>query len=251
MRKLLLVLAFALISQSAWAQNTQCSNRPAGDNSNACANTRFVGTAIAAIPPPAGTPPGGTPGQIQYNNAGAFGGFTTSGDFTINTATGAGTLATVNANTGAFGSATSCVTFTTNGKGLITAASQTTCTPALGSITGFGTGVATALAINVGTTGSFSRLIANGTIALGTGAITSGTCATVVTVAATGVATTDVISFGLNGDVTAVTGYTASTSGGLRVDVYPTANNVNAKVCNPTSSSITPGAVTLNFNVIR
>ena len=33
--------------------------------------------------------PGGTSGQIQYNNAGAFGGFTASGDATINTGTGA------------------------------------------------------------------------------------------------------------------------------------------------------------------
>jgi hypothetical protein len=32
--------------------------------------------------------PGGSSGQIQYNNAGAFGGFTMSGDVTVNTATG-------------------------------------------------------------------------------------------------------------------------------------------------------------------
>src|SRR6185312_14059290 len=31
--------------------------------------------------------PGGTAGQIQYNNAGAFGGFTASGDATIDTGT--------------------------------------------------------------------------------------------------------------------------------------------------------------------
>lgn len=40
----------------------------------------------------AGGTPGGTSGQIQYNNSGALGGFTASGDFTINTATGAGTI---------------------------------------------------------------------------------------------------------------------------------------------------------------
>lgn len=33
------------------AQNTQCSDRTAGDSSNACANTRFVGAAIAAAVP--------------------------------------------------------------------------------------------------------------------------------------------------------------------------------------------------------
>lgn len=53
------------------AQNTQCSNRPAGDSTNACANTRFVTTAIAAIP---GGVPGGANTQVQFNNAGAFGG---------------------------------------------------------------------------------------------------------------------------------------------------------------------------------
>ena len=37
--------------------------------------------------------PGGSSGQLQYNNAGAFGGFTASGDATINSATGAVTLA--------------------------------------------------------------------------------------------------------------------------------------------------------------
>lgn len=36
---------------------------------------------------------GGTSGQIQYNNGGVFGGFTASGDVTIDTATGAATIA--------------------------------------------------------------------------------------------------------------------------------------------------------------
>lgn len=65
------------------------------------------------------------------------------------------TLATVNSNVGSFGSATQTGTFTVNAKGLITAASSITITPAIGSITGFGTGVATALAINTGSAGSF------------------------------------------------------------------------------------------------
>ena len=89
---------------------------------------------------------GGTSGQIQYNNAGAFGGFTTSGDATINTTTGALTLATVNTNTGTWGGAAFCSAFTTNAKGLITAAAQSACTPAIANVTGLGSGVATALA---------------------------------------------------------------------------------------------------------
>lgn len=64
------------------------------------------------------------------------------------------TLATVNSNVGSFGSATQVATFTVNGKGLTTAASNVTITPAIGSITGLGTGVATALAVNIGSAGA-------------------------------------------------------------------------------------------------
>lgn len=56
------------------------------------------------------------------------------------------TLATVNSNVGTFGNATQTATVTVNAKGLVTAASNTTVTPALGSITGLGAGVADALA---------------------------------------------------------------------------------------------------------
>ena len=68
--------------------------------------------------------------------------------------TNATTLATVNANVGSFGTATQSPTLTVNGKGLITAVSNTTITPAVGSITGLGTGVGTALAVNTGSAGS-------------------------------------------------------------------------------------------------
>lgn len=78
---------------------------------------------------------------------------TVSGDWTLNAA-GVATLATVNANVGAFGSATQCTVFTVNAKGLITAASQTTCTPSVASLTGLGTGVAAALANNIGSAGA-------------------------------------------------------------------------------------------------
>ena len=93
--------------------------------------------------------------------------------------------------------------------------------------------------------------VASGTSALGTGAISSATCATVVTTAATGVLTTDVVNASFNGDPTAVTGYVPLTSGMLTIIGYPTAGNVNFKVCNNTSSSVTPGAITLNWRVTR
>jgi hypothetical protein len=48
-----------------------------------------------------------------------------------------------------------------------------------------------------------------------------------------------------------VTGYVPSTSGGLSITAYPTSGNVNFDVCNWTSSSIIPGAVTINWSVRR
>jgi len=250
MRKLLLLLGllFAL-SDGAWAQNTTCSNRPASDNSNACANTRFVQTAISSFP---GANPGGTNGQVQYNNAGAFGGFTLGGDATLVASTGVMTLNSVNSNTGTWGGATFCAAFTVNAKGLITAAAQSACTPAIANVTGLGTGVATALGTAVSTAGGLPVIIAKGSaLALGTSAISSGTCATAVTATATGVTTNDTLNVSFSADPTAVTGYTPSTNGMLTIIPYLSANNINVKVCNNTLNSITPGAIGLNWIVVR
>jgi len=77
-----------------------------------------------------------------------------TGDVTALAGNNATTLATVNANVGSFGSATAAPAVTVNAKGLVTAVSTNTITPAVGSITGLGTGVATALAVNVGSAGA-------------------------------------------------------------------------------------------------
>jgi hypothetical protein len=99
---------------------------------------------------------------------------------------------------------------------------------------------------------SLGRVIASGTAAMGTTSIPSGDHASAVTVSATGVATTDVVLWGFNGTPNGVTGYNAaSTTGGLVITAYPTANNVNFIVSNPTASSVTPGALTLNWRVVR
>ena len=94
--------------------------------------------------------------------------------------------------------------------------------------------------------------VASGTAILGTSAISSATCATVVTVSATGATTSGIgsnIVADFSADPTSTTGYIPSASGSLTIIKYPTTNNVNFKVCNFTGSSITPGAITLNWKV--
>lgn len=129
----------------------------------------------------------------------------------------------------------------TNGSGL----------PISTGVSGLGTGVATALGNTIGAVGGVSATTASGTATLGTSAIASGASATVVTVSAANVATTDVINWGFNSDPTGVTGYVPSANGMLTIIAYPTAGNVNFKVCNNTNASITPGAITLNWRVNR
>lgn len=99
--------------------------------------------------------------------------------------------------------------------------------------------------------GGGAAVIASGTAVLGTAAIASGALATAVTVAAAGVLATDTIIWTPNADISGVTGYAPLTGGGLMIYPYPTAGAVNFKVGNPTAASITPGAVTLNWKVLR
>lgn len=93
--------------------------------------------------------------------------------------------------------------------------------------------------------------IANGTAALGTGAINSGTCASVVTISAPGTLSTDNIIADFNTDPTGVTGYSPTSGGILTIIKYPGLNTVSFKVCNSTTLPITPGPITLNWRVPR
>jgi len=101
-------------------------------------------------------------GQILVaNSAGTvFENKSVSGDATLAN-TGALTLATVNSNTGSFGSSTAIPAITVNAKGLITAVSTNTVAPAVGSITGLGTNVATSLGNNMSASGTLAILGAN------------------------------------------------------------------------------------------
>lgn len=145
-----------------------------------------------------------------------------------------------------------CATCVTSAASLINNALMTGAGSQASQTVTTGTGVLAALGVNTGTAGAFGVLIGSGSAAMNTAAVASGACETVVTVAAAGVATTDTISLGFNGDPTAVTGYGTSATGAvLSVYAYPTSGNVNVKVCNSTSASITPSALTLNFRVIR
>ena len=117
-------------------------------------------------------------------------------------------------------------------------------TGALGSVT-----IYVPTPVNTGE--HMAQVVASGTSALGTSAISSGACASAVTTAAANALTTDVVGWGFNGDPTGVTGYAPATTGMLTIIAYPTAGDVNFKVCNNTSASITPGAITLNWYIQR
>lgn len=172
--------------------STEASSRAAADTAVATAASSALSTAIAALAatyltiaaaasaylPAAAidlsaTGSGGATGILA---AGRFPALT--GDLTTVAGALATTLATVNSTTGSYGSATKASTFTVNAKGLVTASGEATITPAVGSITGLGTGVATALALNVGSAGApvlFNG--AGGTPSSLTGTNISGTAA--------------------------------------------------------------------------
>lgn len=139
-----------------------------------------------------------------------------TGDISIAGGSNASVLATVNSNVGTFGSATQSTQITVNGKGLITAIANITITPAVGSITGLGTNVATALGVNVGSAGAFITFNGNaGTPSALVGTNISGTAANLTA----GTVTTNA---NLTGDVTSVGN--ATTIGTAKVTLAMMAN---------------------------
>jgi hypothetical protein len=248
------------------------------------------------------TSPGGSANQIQYNAAGAFGGFTLSGDCTIATiptivctgsngtpfgtmafqtasnytpTSGLGTMAfqiasnytpTSGLGTGAFATIANYLALaggtmtgklnlasSTSGTAMFNCPQATAPTsPANGDIWCTASGLFVQIAgVTYNVTSANVTNIANGTITVNPGAIASGACSSTITQAASGVLTTDNVLVDFNSDPTSTVGYQPTTSGMLTLFKWPTANNVNIKVCNNTSSSVTPGSIVVNYSVKR
>lgn len=162
------------------------------------------------------------------------------------------TKLTFNPSTGALSSTNFLGTFNgntfTTGTGTLTIAASKTLT-VNNTVTINGTDGATYTFPNA--TATIPRVVASGAKALAIGAIGSATCTLAQTDTATGTLTTDTITVAFSADPTATTGYVPLTTGMLTIIYYPTADTVNFKVCNNTGASITPGAVTINWRVIR
>jgi hypothetical protein len=92
------------------------------------------------------------------------------------------------------------------------------------------------------------------TTALATSSIASSTCQAVTpgsvnSSASAPATTTGKLMWNPAVSLQTVAGYQVSTSGGLSLDAYLTNGFVNFNVCNWTSRSITPGALTINWEV--
>jgi hypothetical protein len=236
MKRLLLFFCFSALASGQFTNATKLRGRPLCNPFAVTDGYALVWSASGGCLQLSVTVPGvvGSSGQIPWNNgSGAYG--ADSGLAYNSSSKSLGIIGTI--STGQAGTGTGAIAFHGLTSGTVTLK------PADAGAD------ATLTAPNV--TGTLRVTIATGTATLGTDAISANTCASAVTVTATGAATTDRIDWTPNADISGTTGYGAASTDGLAVYPYPTSGNVNFKVCNKTGTSITPGAVTLNWSVSR
>lgn len=94
------------------------------------------------------------------------------------------------------------------------------------------------------TSGTITVTIASGAVLMPTVSIDPGTCGTTVKATATGVLTSDIVSFGPES-----TQQSDGTS--LKIKASPAADSVSFQYCNEGETSTTPVPLTLNWHVVR
>jgi len=96
------------------------------------------------------------------------------------------------------------------------------------------------MALAQSTLGAPLKVCSQVAVVISTSAIRSATESSSATGTATGLTTSDTVSSTSSVHITGVTGFTPSTNGILTIDIWPTANSINASYINNTSGASRP-----------